>query len=105
MVVVYLDVTMLATGDDTLVLSPLADKAKYVDTSSAFLEFVPASVEFKVSDVFPVSLEEEDISDVVVSSGVVGLVLSSLTPLVESISRVVQMDGHVSSDTCHPECY
>lgn len=59
--IVYLDVTMLATGDDTLVLSPLADKAKYVDTSSAFLEFVPASVEFKVSDVFSVSLEEEDI--------------------------------------------
>lgn len=55
-VVVYLDVTMLATGDDTLVLSPLADKAKYVDTSSAFLEFVPAFVEFKVSDVFSVSL-------------------------------------------------
>lgn len=46
--------------------------------------FVPAPVEVKVSDVFSVLLEEEDISDVVVSTGVVGLVLSSLTPLVES---------------------
>lgn len=45
--------------------------------------FVPAPVEVKVSDVFSVLLEEEDISDVV-STGVVGLVLSSLTPLVES---------------------
>lgn len=76
--------SMLATGDDTLALSSMADKSKYVDTSSEYLEFVPAPVEVKVSDVFSVLLEEEDISDVVVSTGVVGLVLSSLTPLVES---------------------
>lgn len=92
--------SMLATRDEPHALSTLTDKAKHVDTSSEFLEFVPAPVEVKVSDVFSVSLAEEEISDVVVSTGVVGLVLSSFTPLVES--RVVQMVGHVSSDTMTP---
>ena len=55
-----------------------------------------------VSVVLSVKFAEEEVSKVVVSTGVVGVVLSSLTLSVELISRVVEMVGDVSTDIVAP---